>query len=83
MSETVNETPNTGETTGASTTPTASVSTSTATSWLNLAIESVMDLIDAMGNFANITRGALGIDDGLCCEVAPSNAPEVYYDKNA
>jgi hypothetical protein len=56
---------------------------STSASWLNVAIEAVMDLIDEMGNFAPITRGALGIDEGLCCEVAPSNAPEVYYDKNA
>ena len=79
MSETTNT--NTGETTGASTTE--SVATSTATSWLNLAIESVMDLIDEMGNFASITRGALGTGNGLCCEVAPSNAFEVYYDKNA
>ena len=54
----------------------------TPASWLNSAIETVMDLIDEMGNFANITRGALGIDDGLCCEIAPSNAQEVYYDKN-
>jgi hypothetical protein len=54
-----------------------------STSWLNLAIESVMDLIDGLGNFANITRGALGIDSGLCCEIAPSNAAEVYLDKNA
>ena len=55
----------------------------TGASWLNAAIESVMDLIDAMGNFALITRGALGIDNGLCCEVAPSNPETVYLDKNA
>lgn len=55
----------------------------TSTSWLNLAIEAVMDLIDAMGNFAPITRGALGIDNGLCCEVAPSNPETVFLDKNA
>lgn len=73
MSE-LNETVNTGETTA--TTP-------TSTSWLNLAIESVMDEIDKLGNFANITRGALGIDNGLSCEVSPSNAQEVYLDKNA
>lgn len=57
--------------------------TAVEASWLNTAIEAVMDLIDQLGNFANITRGALGTDDGLCCEIAPSNAPEVYYDKNA
>ena len=72
MSE-INETVNTGET--PATTP-------TSTSWLNLAIESVMDLIDQLGNFANITRGALGIDNGLSCEVSPSNVQEVYLDKN-
>ena len=54
-----------------------------STSWLNLAIEAVMDLIDSMGNFALITRGALGIDNGLCCEISPSNAQEVYLDKGA
>lgn len=71
MSETtVNET-NSG------TTPPAS------SSWLNLAVEAVMDEIDLLGNFANITRGALGIDSGLSCEIAPSNAEEVYLDKNA
>lgn len=50
-------------------------------SWLNSAIEAVMDLIDAMGNFAVITRGALGTGNGLCCEVAPSNAETVFLDK--
>lgn len=55
----------------------------TSSSWLNLAVEAVMDEIDLLGNFANITRGALGIDSGLSCEIAPSNAEEVYLDKNA
>lgn len=50
-------------------------------SWLNSAIEAVMDLIDAIGNFAVITRGALGTGNGLCCEVAPSNAETVFLDK--
>lgn len=49
---------------------------------LNNAVESVMDLIDAMNNFAPITRGALGIEDGLTCEIAPSMVSEVYLDKN-
>ena len=57
-------------------------SATVSTSWLNLAIEAVMDLIDAMGNFSIITRGALGIDNGLCCEVAPSNPEAVFLDKN-
>lgn len=50
---------------------------------INAAIEAVMDLIDAMGNFANITRGALGTGDGLACEIAPSTPLEVYFDKNS
>ena len=53
------------------------------TSKINAAVEAVMDLIDAMGNFAAITRGALGTSDGLACEIAPSMASEVYMDKNA
>ena len=50
---------------------------------VDLAIESVMDMIDAMGNFALISRGALGIDNGLCCEIAPSTPETVFLDKNA
>ena len=57
--------------------------TNQSASWLNNAIEAVMDLIDAENNFANITRGALGTDNGLCCEVAPSNPETVFHDKNA
>ena len=49
--------------------------------WLNKAIECVMDLIDARGNFALITRGALGTGNGLSCEIAPSNAEAVFMDK--
>ena len=36
---------------------------------INEAIEAVMDLIDALDLFAPIYRGALGTDNGLCCEV--------------
>ena len=53
-----------------------------STSKLNLAIEAVMDMIDALGNFATITRGALGIDNGLSCEIAPSVVDSVFMDKN-
>lgn len=53
----------------------------TTTSWLNAAVEAVMDLIDEMDNFADITRGALGTDTGLCCEIAPSTPAEIYLDK--
>ena len=72
MSETTNTT---GQGT-ASTTPTSS-------SVLNLAVESVMDMIDALSPFATITRGALGIGNSLSCEIAPSVPEEVYMDKNS
>lgn len=49
---------------------------------INEAVEAVMDLIDAMDNFALITRGALGTGNGLSCEVGPSSPQEVYMDKN-
>lgn len=49
---------------------------------INSAVESVMDLIDAMDNFANITRGALGTGNGLCCEIAPTTVESVFLDKN-
>jgi hypothetical protein len=70
MSETVNTTP-------AQDTPPVS------TSKINLAVESVINTINAMGNFATMTRGALGTSNGLCCEISPSMASEVYMDKNA
>ena len=49
---------------------------------LNAAVEAVMDMIDAMDNFANITRGALGVGSGLSCEIAPSMVDSVFMDKN-
>ena len=58
-------------------------STSTSTSKINLAVEWVITQINAMQNFATMTRGALGTGNGLVCEIAPSTAQEVYYDKNA
>ena len=54
----------------------------TSSSVLNLAVESVMDMIDALGVFAPITRGALGIGNGVCCEIAPSVPEAVFMDKN-
>lgn len=54
-----------------------------STSKLNLAIESVINSINAMQNFATMTRGALGISAGLACEIAPSNTQETYLDKNS
>lgn len=56
---------------------------SETTSAINLAVESVINSINAMQNFATMTRGALGISPGLSCEIAPSTAQEVYLDKNA
>lgn len=56
---------------------------STSTSVLNVAVEAVMDMIDSLSLFSTITRGALGIDNGLCCEIAPSVPQEVYLDKNS
>lgn len=72
----ITETPGTPET-PATDTPVS------ATSKINLAVESVIALINAMNNFATMTRGALGTSAGLCCEIAPSTVQEVYLDKNA
>ena len=49
---------------------------------INAAVESVMDLIDAMELFATINRGALGTGNGLCCEVGPTSPETVFLDKN-
>ena len=49
---------------------------------INAAVESVMDLIDGLGLFAIITRGALGTGNGLVCEIGPSGPESVYLDKN-
>lgn len=56
---------------------------SNTTSVLNLAVEAVMDMIDALNPYAQITRGALGIGNSLTCEIAPSVPSEVYLDKNS
>lgn len=50
---------------------------------LNKAVEAVVTLINAMDNFATMTRGALGTGNGLTCEIAPSMPAEVYLDKNS
>ena len=49
---------------------------------INSTIESVMDLIDELGLYASITRGALSTGNSLVCEVAPSEPEKVFYDKN-
>ena len=41
-----------------------------------------MDMIDEMGLFSRITRGALGTGNGLTCEVGPTMPETVYLDKN-
>lgn len=53
-----------------------------STSILNQAIEAVMDLIDALSLFATITRGALGTEDSLSCEIGPTTPETVWLDKN-
>lgn len=53
-----------------------------STSKVNLAVESVIALINGMGNFATMTRGALGSDNGLVCEIAPFTPTDTYFDKN-
>lgn len=56
--------------------------TPVSTSIINLAVESVMNLIDALGLFANIYRGALGTGNGLCCEIGPTSPETVFLDKH-
>ena len=54
-----------------------------STSVLNNAVEAVMNMIDALNNFAPITRGALGINNSLSCEISPSVPETVFMDKNS
>lgn len=49
---------------------------------INLAVDAVMDMIDEMGLFSLISRGALGTGNGLTCEVGPTSPETVYLDKN-
>lgn len=49
---------------------------------INLAVEAVAGLINALGLFADIHRGALGTGNGLCCEVGPTYPEAVFMDKN-
>ena len=82
MSENTQETPVTGAGTGAGT-GTGTNTTPTSTSVLNLAVETVMDMIDALSPFATIRRGALAIGNSLSCEISPSVPQEVYLSKDA
>ena len=61
---------------------TSSGETTGSTSIINQAIESVMDLIDALSLFSTIKRGALGTGNDITCELGPSEPAEVYLDKN-
>ena len=54
----------------------------TSTSILNQVVEAVMDLIDALSLYANISRGALGTGDSLTCEVGPTGLSYIWLDKN-
>lgn len=54
----------------------------TSTSILNQAIEAVMDLIDTLGLYAAISRGALGTEESLTCEIGPTSPETVWLDKN-
>ena len=49
---------------------------------INQAVEAVAGLINALGLFASIYRGALGTGNGLCCEVGPTRPESVFLDKN-
>ena len=53
-----------------------------STSIINLAVESVISLINGLSPFANMTRGALASGDSLSCEIAPSYVESVFMDKN-
>lgn len=52
------------------------------TSVINEVIEAVIGLMNGLGLFAPVTRGALPTGIGITCEVAPSTPSEVYLDKN-
>ena len=49
---------------------------------INEAIEAVMDLIDGLGLYSTISRGALGTGNSLTCEIGPTSPETVWLDKN-
>lgn len=49
---------------------------------LNQAVEAVAGLINALGLFADIHRGALGTGNDLSCEIGPTSPESVFLDKN-
>jgi hypothetical protein len=52
------------------------------TSIINQVMEAVMDLMNGLGLFATVTRGALPTGIGITCEVGPSSARETYLSKD-
>lgn len=49
---------------------------------INQAMEAVAGLINALGLFADIHRGALGTGNDLLCEIGPTYPEAVFMDKN-
>ena len=61
---------------------TTTETTTQSSTVLNQAVEAVAGLINGLGLFADIYRGALGTGDGLSCEVGPTTPDTVFLDKN-
>lgn len=70
------------ENTGTEQTVENGTETTGSTSIINQAVEAVMDLIDNLGLYAEISRGALGTGDSLSCEIGPTSPETVWLDKN-
>lgn len=49
---------------------------------INEVVEAVMDMIDALGLFADTVRGPLGTGNGIAVEVGPSTPNAVYLSKD-
>lgn len=49
---------------------------------INQAVAAVMDMVDALGLYANIYRGALGTGNGICCEIGPTTPEIVFLNKH-
>ena len=73
---------NVQENTGTEQTVENGTETTGSTSIINQAVEAVMDLIDNLGLYAEISRGALGTEDSLSCEIGPTTPETVWLDKN-
>lgn len=61
---------------------TTTETTTQSSTVLNQAVEAVAGLINGLGLFADIYRGALGTGNGLCCEIGPTTPEAVFLDKN-